>query len=98
MHLLAFFIAFGIFIGLWAIDTYATGNVQSSYYYKNKFDISTSLDIASVISTYTSSSLSIFDGKTNGYNSTIAVAMSLVFSWLFWKITLIVYTYHVISR
>ena len=92
-----FFIAFAIFMGMWAIDTYATGNVQSSYYYKNEFSVSTNLDISTVIATYSNSS-SIFNGRTNGYNSTIAVVMSLVFSWVFWKMSLIVYTYHIASR
>ena len=35
LHLLVFFSAFVIYMGIWAVDFYATGNVQSSYFYKN---------------------------------------------------------------
>ena len=55
------------------------------------------MDIATVLATYADST-KIFTGKENNQYSTIAVAMSLVFSWVLWKLALIVYTYQITSR
>lgn len=49
------------------------------------------------IVSYTDSTY-IFAGNSTGTNSPIAVAMSLVFSWILWKLSLIVFCYHIISR
>lgn len=77
---------------MWAIDYFAVG-VQASYYYTNAFRVSSYTDTA----TYTDST-QMFTTSSKAVNSPVAIAMSLVYSWILWKLALIVFTYQVVSR
>ena len=77
---------------MWAIDYFAVG-IQASYYYTNAFRVSSYTDTA----TYTDST-QMFTNNSNALNSPVAVAMSLVYSWILWKLALIVFTFQVVSR
>lgn len=91
-----FCLAMGINVGMWAIDYFAVG-AQASYFYSNAFKVSTYLDIASVVSTYTDST-QMFNNSSNGPGSPLGVAMSLIYSWVLWKFPLIVFTYKLVSK
>ncbi len=92
LHLCVFILGMAINIGVWAIDYLAVGT-QASYYYSNIFQISGYTDTAA----YTDST-AMFSTLSNGPNSAVGVAMSLIYSWLLWKLSLMVFTYQVVSR
>jgi hypothetical protein len=82
----------GINIGVWAIDALAVGT-QASYYYYNVFRISGYTDTVA----YTDST-QMFSNFANGPNSPVGVAMSLIYSWVLWKFSLMAFAYQAISR
>lgn len=94
IQLCLYILAMGINIGLWAIDYFAVGT-QASYYYSNAFSISPFTD--TMYASYTDST-GMFNNFINGPNSAVGVAMSLIYSWLLWKLSLMVFAYHVVSR
>jgi hypothetical protein len=79
-------------IGVWAIDYLAVG-IQSSYYYTNNLKVSSYTDTYS----YTDST-QMFTSSSSSTNSALAVAMSLIYSWILWKASLIVFSYQIVSR
>lgn len=87
-------LAMAINIGMWAIDYYAVGT-QASYYYSNSFTVSAYTD---TISPFYTDSTAMFNTLAKGPNSAVGVAMSLIYSWLLWKLSLMVFAYHVVSR
>ena len=82
-----FALALGINIAMWAIDYFAV-NVQASYYYSNAKTVSSYTDTVA----YADSSF-LFTNSTNGIGSAVAVAMSLIYSWVLWKASLVVFAY-----
>lgn len=96
LQLVVFMLAVGINIGMWAIDYFAVG-VQASFFYNNTVPVSSYIDIASVYATYTDST-KIFSTSATSPGAPVAVAMSLIYSWVLWKFPLIVFTYKLISR
>jgi len=80
-------------IGVWAID-YFVVQIQASYYYSKDAKISTYIDAA----TTPASVSAMFSSSSNGINSALSVSMSLVYSWLLWKLPLIVFSYHLVSK
>lgn len=79
-------------IGVWAIDYFAV-QIQASYYYSKDAKISTFVDTSPPATVS-----AMFSGSSNGFNSVISVSMSLVYSWLLWKLPLIVFSYHLVSK
>lgn len=77
---------------MWAIDYFAVG-IQASSYYTVSSTVSSYTDNTGI----TDSSL-LFTTSSNTVNSPVAVAMSLIYSWLLWKLSLVVFCYEVISR
>lgn len=96
LHLVVFMVGVGINVAIWAIDYYAV-SVQASYFYNNAMTVSSYTDITSAMATYTDST-KMFGSSTNSSGSPIAVAMSLIYSWILWKISLIVFSWHSVSR
>jgi len=94
VQLCVFILAMGINIGMWAIDYYSVGT-QASYYYSNSFKVSSYTDATAIA--YTDST-TMFNNFSNGPNSAVGVAMSLIYSWVLWKFALIAFTYHTISK
>lgn len=73
----------------WAIDTYACNNLQASNYYSVSYYVSTYVGATTTDSTqlYTSSLTDV-----------LPTAMGLVYSWLLWKLPLMVFAYHACNR
>ena len=84
-----FIAALAINIGVWALDFFVVKKTQQSFYYLAGYTVASSLDGT----TYASSDLVVTDS-----HSTLSVAMGLVYSWLLWKLSLMVYSYHLISN
>jgi hypothetical protein len=85
-----FILAVAINIGVWAIDYFAVG-IQASNYYSSAYAVSTLADIT----TYADSTL-IFATSTTSLSDPLSIAMSLVFSWVLWKLPLVIYTFNLI--
>ena len=92
-------VAAGIYVGIWAISKYAV-TVQASYYYSVSHKISSYIEVdpnnpacdQNIDTTVVSTSLySSSDIKTAQ-----AVALSLIFSWLMWKLPLAMFMLHLI--
>jgi hypothetical protein len=92
LHWVAFIVATGFYIGVWAID-YFVFQRQASYYYKNTSLVSLNTDNTGI----TDSTL-LFATSINSPFDTVGVAMSLVYSWVLWKGPLVVYGYHLIEK
>jgi len=90
LHWAFFIIALAIFIAVWAIDYFAVGR-QYSYYYYNLTTVSSYVDTT----TY-SDSRTIFG--TADPTDTLAIAMSLIYSWLLWKGPLCIYILHLTAE
>ena len=88
LHWVAFIVATAIYIGVWAIDYFAIQR-QASYYYKNPSYVSGNTDNTGIInSTLLFTTRDPFD--------TLGIAMALVYSWVLWKLPLVVYAFHLI--
>jgi hypothetical protein len=79
-------------IGVWAIDYFAV-QIQASYYYSKNATISSFIDTAAQTSV-----ANLFSSNTNGISSALSVSMSLIYSWILWKLPLIVFSYHLVSK
>ncbi len=88
LHWVAFLVAVGINIGIWAID-YNAVNRQASIYYYNTFTVSSYVDTV----TY-ANSVSMF--PTSNPFDTLGTAMALVYSWVLWKGPILIYVLHLI--
>jgi len=83
-------VATGVYIGVWAVDYFAIQR-QASYYYKNAFTASSTIDVVSY-----SDSTQIFS-TTNAFD-TLGITVSLAYSWVLWKAPLVIYSYHLIEQ
>ena len=90
LHWVAFAIAMGINIGIWAIDTYATKR-QYSYYYYNSMTFAASID-----TTQYSSGSGMF--SPDDYSDALGVAMGILFGWILWKASLLFYVLHLTAE
>ena len=86
LHWLAFAIALGINIGIWAIDTYAIKR-QYSYYYYNTITFAATIDNA----LYASASAMF---SPDDPNDTLGVVMGIIYGWVLWKAPLAIYMLH----
>ena len=86
LHWLAFGLALGINIGAWAVDYYGVKR-QYSYYYHNSMAYAASID--STVYTDSTTMFSPDDPK-----DTISIVMSLAYSWVLWKVPLVLYSLH----
>ncbi len=89
LHWVAFIVAAGIYIGVWAIDYFAVKR-QASYFYKNPTTFSPAIDSTTHLS------LTSLFGGVDPFD-TLGVAISLVYSWVLWKGPLLVYCFHLIE-
>lgn len=88
LHWVAFIVAAGIYIGVWAVDYFAIQR-QASYYYKSAKTVSSATDGTP----YGDSTLMF---TTSDPFDTLGIAVSLIYSWVLWKLPLVVYCYHLI--
>ena len=86
LHWLALALAVGINIGAWAVDYYAVKR-QYSYYYYNPMTFATTIDATQYTNAATMFSP---DDPTD----TISIVMALAYSWILWKVPLVVYALH----
>ena len=89
LHWVAFLIAMGLNLGIWALDTYVIKR-QYSYYYYNSMTFSESIDTTS----YTSGTQMF---SPDDPNDTLGVTMGLIYGWVLWKLPLVVYLFHLTS-
>jgi hypothetical protein len=90
LHWVAFLIVLGVYIGVWAVDYFAIKR-QYSYYYSNFVTVSTYVDAVLY-----SDSRAMFG--TNDPTDTLAIAMSLIYSWALWKLPLCLYALHLTAE
>ena len=86
LHWVAFIIAIGINVGIWAVDYYSVKR-QYSYYYYNNTTVSAYIDSTTYID-----STQMFTNSDP--NDTVGVVVALVYGWVLWKGPLSVYALH----
>jgi len=86
-----FLAAVAVNIAIWAIDYFAVG-YQSSNYYSVTYTVSSVADAV----TPNLDSTQMF--ATTNVNSTLSVAIGLVYSWVLWKFPLIIYSFNLIEK
>lgn len=89
LHWVAFAIAMVINIGIWAIDTYAIKR-QYSYYYYNSMTFAASIDTTA----YTSGAAMF---SPDDPTDTLSIAMGIIYGWVLWKASLLIYVLHLIA-
>ena len=90
LHWVAFCIAIGVNIGVWAVDYYAVKR-QYSYYYYNYTTFSPYIDTV----VYANSNLMF---TPEDPFDTVGVVVAIVYSWVLWKGPLAVFVLHLSSH
>lgn len=89
LHWLAFLIAMGVNIGIWAIDYNAVGRQASTYYYNTYY-------VSPYVDGVTTSSTSFF--TPSDPHDTLGIAIALIYGWVLWKGPLLVFTLHLTDQ
>jgi hypothetical protein len=96
-----FVLAAGVYVGIWAISTLLVTS-QTSYYYTTEYPLSPYIEVNSQSPTTCDSTVYRTIESSLGFFTSAqlkdakTIALSLIFSWLMWKLPLAVFMLHII--
>ena len=94
-------LAAGVYVGIWAISTLLVTS-QTSYYYTTEYPLSPYIEVNSQSPTTCDSTVYRTIESSLGFFTSAqlkdakTIALSLIFSWLMWKLPLAVFMLHII--
>lgn len=94
-------LAAGVYVGIWAISTMLVTS-QTSYYYTTEYPLSPYIEVNSQSPTTCDSTVYRTIESSLGFFTSAqlkdakTIALSLIFSWLMWKLPLAVFMLHII--
>lgn len=101
MSWVVFVLAAGVYVGIWAISTLLVTS-QTSYYYTTEYPLSPYIEVNSQSPTTCDSTVYRTIESSLGFFTSAqlkdakTIALSLIFSWLMWKLPLAVFMLHII--
>lgn len=101
MSWVVFVLAAGVYVGIWAISTLLVTS-QISYYYTTEYPLSPYIEVNSQSPTTCDSTVYRTIESSLGFFTSAqlkdakTIALSLIFSWLMWKLPLAVFMLHII--